>query len=160
MLLGYPRPSLAGKGVPWVLTGTHRCALMPRVASRHSANPFEAGVVLKPCGQGRGRRCVVVNILSGVGTENTYTPGRLEALFTSSQSSPFVPPTNRGPNFLASDTFTMFREEICSVVLRELLDVCVEPLNCTSPAQPAGCSSRAFRSKFPCPHNSPSCTSS
>ena len=27
----------------------------------------------------------------------------------------------------------MFREEICSGVLRELLDVCVEPLNCTSP---------------------------
>ena len=25
----------------------------------------------------------------------------------------------------------MFREEICSVMLRELLDVCIEPLNCT-----------------------------
>ena len=29
---------LCGIGVPWVLTGTHRCALMPRVASRQSAN--------------------------------------------------------------------------------------------------------------------------
>ena len=37
VLLGYPRPSLAGIGVPWVLTGTHRCALMPKVASRQSA---------------------------------------------------------------------------------------------------------------------------
>ena len=36
-------------------------------------------------------RCVVANILSDVGTENTYTPARLEALFESSQSSPFVP---------------------------------------------------------------------
>ena len=47
VLLGYPRPSLAGISLPWVLTGTHRCALMPRVASRQSANPFVAGVVLK-----------------------------------------------------------------------------------------------------------------
>ena len=50
----------------------------------------------------------------------------------------------------------MFREEICSVVLRELLDVCVEPLNCTSPGQPGRsssgassrwdlCSARSFR---------------
>ena len=29
-------------------------------------------------------RCVVVNILSDVGTENTHTPARLEALFKSS----------------------------------------------------------------------------
>ena len=46
--MGYPRPSLAGIGVPWVLTGTHRCALMPRVASRQSANPLlllECGLV-------------------------------------------------------------------------------------------------------------------
>ena len=57
-----------------VLTGTHRCALMPRVASRQSANPFVAGVVLKSCGHGRGERCVVVNILSDVGTETTRNP--------------------------------------------------------------------------------------
>ena len=44
VLLGYSQPSLAGIGVPWVLTGTHRCALMPRVASRQSANPLVAGV--------------------------------------------------------------------------------------------------------------------
>ena len=68
VLLGYPRPSLAGIGVPWVLTRTQRCALMPRVASRQSANPFVAGVVLKFCCHGR----VVVNILSDVGTENTH----------------------------------------------------------------------------------------
>ena len=40
VLLGYPRPSLAGIGAPWVLTGTHRCALMPRVASGQSVNPL------------------------------------------------------------------------------------------------------------------------
>ena len=40
VLLGYPRPSLAGIGVPWVLTGTHRCALMRRVALKQSANPL------------------------------------------------------------------------------------------------------------------------
>ena len=39
-----------------------------------------------------------MNILSDVGTENTDTFARLEALITSSQSSPFV-----GPNFFASD---------------------------------------------------------
>ena len=31
----------------------------------------------------------------------------------------------------------MFREAICSVVLRELLDVCVAPLHCTGPVQPS-----------------------
>ena len=31
---------------------------------------------------------------------------------------------------LRATAFSMFRKEICSVVLRELLDVCVEPLNC------------------------------
>ena len=51
VLWGYTRPSLAGIGVPWVLIGTHRCALMPRVASRQSANPFVARVVLKSCGR-------------------------------------------------------------------------------------------------------------
>ena len=51
---------------------------------------------------GRGRRDVV-DILSPVGTENTYTSARLEALFTSSQSSPFVPSKIRGSRFLASD---------------------------------------------------------
>ena len=49
MLLGSARPSLAGIGVPWVLTGTHRCALMPRVQSRQRVNPFLAGVVLSSC---------------------------------------------------------------------------------------------------------------
>ena len=82
-------------------------------------------------------RCVVANILSGVGTENTYTPARLEALFTSSQSSPI-----RTIQRFEVQFFLMFREEICSVVLRELLDVCVEPLNCTGPVQPGRCSSR------------------
>ena len=48
-------------------------------------------------------RCVVVNILSTVGTENTYTPARLEELFKSSQPSPFVPSRIRSPSFLASD---------------------------------------------------------
>ena len=35
--------------------------------------PFVVGAVLKPRGHGRGRRGVFVNILSDVGTENTYT---------------------------------------------------------------------------------------
>ena len=50
-------------------------------------------------------RCVVVNIPSNVGTENTYSAARLEALFKSSQSSPFVQSRIRSPSFLASDCF-------------------------------------------------------
>ena len=39
--MGHPRPSLAGHRCSvGVLAGTHRCAMMPRVASRQSANPF------------------------------------------------------------------------------------------------------------------------
>ena len=41
-----------------------------------------------------------MNILSPVGT-HTYTPARLEARFTSSQSSPFVPSKIRGSRFLS-----------------------------------------------------------
>ena len=44
-----------------------------------------------------------MNILSTAGTENTCTAARLEALFKSSQSSPFVPSKIRSPSFLASD---------------------------------------------------------
>ena len=43
----------------------------------------------------------VVHILSIVETENTYTPARLEALFTSSHSS--VPPIACSPSFRKSD---------------------------------------------------------
>ena len=75
-VVGYPRPS-AGIGVPWVLTGTHPCAFMPRVASKQSANL---------CGWCSreimwswtwSERCVFVNFLSTVGTDNTYTIGEL-----------------------------------------------------------------------------------
>ena len=45
----------------------------------------------------------VMYILSAVETKNTCTPVRLEALFQSSQSSPFVPSRIRSPRFLASD---------------------------------------------------------
>ena len=45
----------------------------------------------------------MVYILSTVQTEKTYTSARLEALFKSSQSSPFVPSTIRSLNFLARD---------------------------------------------------------
>ena len=45
----------------------------------------------------------VVGILSTAKTENTYTPARVDALFKSSQSSPFVPSRIRSPSFLASD---------------------------------------------------------
>ena len=59
MLLGYPRHSLAGIGVPWVLNGTHRCALTPKVAIKAKRQPFVVGVVVKTCGLGRGRRDVL-----------------------------------------------------------------------------------------------------
>ena len=64
---------------------------------------------------------------------------------------------------LRATAFSMSGEEICSVVLRELLDVRVEPLNCAGPVQPGGCRSRmrsVLHSKFPCPRNSRPCTSS
>ena len=39
--LGHPRPSVFAESVyRWALTGTHRCALMPKVASRQSAHPL------------------------------------------------------------------------------------------------------------------------
>ena len=69
----------------------------------------------------------VVYILSTVKTENTYTPARLEALFSSHQSSVIPVRTIRTiqdskPKFLrkrlCSQSIQMFREEICSVVLR------------------------------------------
>ena len=73
VLLGYPQPSLAGIGVPWVLTGTHRCALITTVASRQSANPFCGWCCLEVMWSWTwSERCVVVNILSDVGTENTH----------------------------------------------------------------------------------------
>ena len=47
--MGHPRPPLSGiGGAVGVLAGTHRCALMPRVASKQSANPLwflECGLV-------------------------------------------------------------------------------------------------------------------
>ena len=70
-------------------------------------------------------RCVVVHILSDVGTENTHTPARLEALFESSQSSQFLPSRIRGSRHLASDCVLNpskhFRVEICSVALVECI---------------------------------------
>ena len=59
----------------------------------------------------------------------------------------------------------MFRDDICSRVLRELLDVCAEPLNCTGLCNLASVVlelllDEKFHSKFPCPRNSLSCTSS
>ena len=69
VLLGYTRPSLAGIGVPWVLTGTHLCALMPRVAKKNKA-PTLLWLVLS-CSHVSERR--VRALLSDVGTENTYT---------------------------------------------------------------------------------------
>ena len=46
VLLGYPRPSLAIIGVPWVDQEAKR-------------KPFVVGVVLKSCGHGHGRRDVL-----------------------------------------------------------------------------------------------------
>ena len=65
----------------------------------------------------------VVYILSTVETENAYTTARLEALFTSSQSS-FLTRASQDlkPNFPCerprSRSIQMFREEICSVAFR------------------------------------------
>ena len=72
--------------------------------------PFVAGVGLKSCGLGRG---VVVHIMSDVGTVNTCTPARLEALFTSSQSSPFVPSRIRGLRSLANDCAPNPSKHLC-----------------------------------------------
>ena len=52
VLLCYPRPSLAGIGVPWLV--------------------FSCGRVSWTWSE----RCVVVHILSDVGTENTYIPSQ------------------------------------------------------------------------------------
>ena len=70
---GLPRLSLVDIGVPWVLTGTHRCALMPKGASRQSANHLWLVLSSSHVPWTWSERCVVVNILSDVGTENTYT---------------------------------------------------------------------------------------
>ena len=52
--------------------------------------PFVVGVVLKSCGLGRGsERCVVVNILSTVGTENTYISSIIELWFVNSSCFAF-----------------------------------------------------------------------
>ena len=78
-------------------------------------------------------------ILSTVGTENTYTPARLEELFKklsvviirTIQDSTSKFPCER----LRSQSIPMFREEICSVVLRELVEVRVAPQHCTVSVQ-------------------------
>ena len=99
----------------WCCWATHGLPL------RASVNPL--WLVLSCCHVSWtwSERCVVANILSTVQTENTYTPARLEALFTSSQSSQFVPSKIRGSRFLASDCVVNpskhFRVEICNVVL-------------------------------------------
>ena len=80
VLLGYPRPSLAGIGVAWVLTGTHRCALVPRVASRQSGKP---SLCVCWCCWGCDIMCSLRSsswsCFTLIATENTYTPARLEA---------------------------------------------------------------------------------
>ena len=107
--------------------------------------PFVAGVVLKSCGLGRG---VVVHIMSDVGTVNTCTPARLEALFTSSS----VVIHSYHPGFevylplrmTALPIHPNICVEICSVVLLEVRYV---PLLCTGPVQSGKCSSRASSSR-------------
>ena len=59
VLLGRPQPSLAGIGDPCVLTGTHRCALMPKVASKQSANPIYGWCYHEIMCLGRGWRDVL-----------------------------------------------------------------------------------------------------
>ena len=104
VLSGYPRPSLAGIGVPWVLIGDPPMCLDAQ--RRHQGKaPTSCGWCSREVmwSWTWSERCVVVNFLTTVGTENTYTPARLGALFKSSQSSPFVPSRIRSPTFLASD---------------------------------------------------------
>ena len=149
VLLGYPRPSLAGIGVPWVLTGSHRCALMPRVASRQSANPFCGWCCLEVMCLGRGRRDVLSCTFCQMLELRTLTPlldwKRCSQALSRHHS---YHPGLRGSRFLASDCVLNpskhFRVEICSVVL---LEVRVAPLHCTSPVQPGRCSSRASSSR-------------
>ena len=151
---GYPRPSLAGIGVP---LGIDRAMCLDAQGGiKAQRQPFVVGVV--------------VNILSTVGTENTYTPARLEALFKSSQSSPFVPSRIRSPSFLASDcVVNRFR---CFVKRSAVLFFVPRGSFCTSPLY-RSCATwqewfssffvsmrSVFHSKFPCPRSSQSCTSS
>ena len=89
-----------------VLAGTHRCALMPRVASRKSANPLwllECGIVNVSWWSKQGQRdctflllyvfrvsCLTTILDSwSLECENTYTPARRVALFCEH----FVAPT-------------------------------------------------------------------
>ena len=96
---------------------------------------------------GRGRRdvlsCTFCQMLE---LRKLAPPARLEALFTSSQWSPFVPSRIRGSRFLASDCVLNpsqhFRVQICSVLL---LEVRVVPLLKT--LQPDRCSSGASSSR-------------
>ena len=89
-----------------------------------------------------------MNILPDLGTESSDTPARLETLLTklsivtirTNQDSKSKFPCER----LRSP---MFRGEICSVVLRELLEVRAAPLHCTNPVQPGGCTSRSSSSR-------------
>ena len=82
-----------------------------------------------------------MNILSDVGTRILTPPARLDSQALRRHHS--YHPRIEVQIALRATAFSMFREEICSVVLRELLDVRVEPLNCTGPVQPGRCSSRA-----------------
>ena len=98
-VVGDPRPPLSGIGVPWVSLPTHRCALMPKVASRQSANPLwllECGLVnVSWWSSKQGQRDFTALLLHAfrvpclktildswsLECENTYTPARRVALF-------------------------------------------------------------------------------
>ena len=122
--MGHPRPSLSGIGVPWVsLPGHHRCAFMPRVASKQSANPLW----LLVCGlvnvsrrsskqAQRGLTALLVyafripcltTILDSrsLECENTNTPARRVTLFCEHFVAPTAPAGCRSWMFLSMKSF-------------------------------------------------------
>ena len=101
-----------------VLAGTHRCALMPRVASRQSANPLwllECGLVNVSWWPKQSQRDCTILLLyvcvsclttildsQSLECESTYTPARRVALF----SEHFVAPTaSAGCVFFSTKSF-------------------------------------------------------
>ena len=150
MMLGYPRPSLSGIGVPCVLTGTPPMCLDAQGGTKAKRQPLCGWCCLVVMCLGRHRRDVLsCTFLSDVRTEYTYTPCSTgSAVHKLSVVTIRTMSRIRGSRFLATDCVLnpskLFRVEICSVVL---LEVRVVLLLCTGPVQPGRCSSRASSSR-------------
>ena len=88
VLVGHPRPSHSGTGVPWVYRGcpawTHLCGSESRMTLRQRANPLSSWVESCCSVMVVFVFVVVVEVVRSAFvyvTENTYKPARLEALF-------------------------------------------------------------------------------